>query len=174
LEPNRPKVIFAEAEPELNTKPSDLAGVTGAGTVTSPSTANGAHAMHDARDCHRKAEALATLAVFSRKCPPLPREGATLAGPRGGGSARGRESGTEPAAGNDFGERAFFGREEPIMTKRELIEPTKADKRFARRDDKGHFTDDQTDVGKSLAADQRQRSKTPAKKGEGDRGDRQS
>jgi hypothetical protein len=52
------------------------------------------------------------------------------------------------------------------MTKRELIEPDKGDKRFARRDDKGHFTDDQTDVGRSLAADQRQHSKTPAKKGE--------
>ena len=60
------------------------------------------------------------------------------------------------------------------MAKRDLIEPKKGDKRFARRDDKGHFTDDQTDVGRSLAADQRQLSKTPAKKGEGDRGDRQN
>jgi hypothetical protein len=60
------------------------------------------------------------------------------------------------------------------MTKRDLIEPNKSDKRFARRDDQGQFTDDQTDVGKSLAADQRQQSKTPAKKGQGDRGDRQS
>lgn len=60
------------------------------------------------------------------------------------------------------------------MTTRELIEPKKGDKRFARRDDQGHFTQDQTDVGRSLAADQRQHSKTPAKKGEGDRGDRQT
>ena len=60
------------------------------------------------------------------------------------------------------------------MTKRDLIEPNKSDKRFARRDDQGQFTDDQTDVGKSLAADQRQHSKTPAKMGQGDRGDRQS
>jgi hypothetical protein len=59
------------------------------------------------------------------------------------------------------------------MTKRELIEPNKGDKRFARRDEKGHFTDDQADVGKSLAADRRQHSKTPAKPGQGDRGDRQ-
>jgi hypothetical protein len=59
------------------------------------------------------------------------------------------------------------------MTKRELIEPNKGDKRYARRDDKGQFTDDQTDVGRSLAADRRQHSKTPAKPGEGDRGDRQ-
>jgi hypothetical protein len=60
------------------------------------------------------------------------------------------------------------------MTKRELIEPHAGDKRYARRDDQGHFTDDQADVGKSLAADQRQHSKTPAKPGQGDRGDRQA
>jgi hypothetical protein len=60
------------------------------------------------------------------------------------------------------------------MTKRKLIEPTKGDKRYARRDEKGHFTEDQVDVGKSLAADQRQHSKAPAKPGEGDRGDRQT
>ena len=34
------------------------------------------------------------------------------------------------------------------MTKREIIEPNPGDKRYARRDDKGHFTSDQTDVGK--------------------------
>ena len=60
------------------------------------------------------------------------------------------------------------------MTKRELIEPQAGDKRYARRDSHGHFTADQTDVGKSLAADQRQHSKTPAKPGQGDRGDRQA
>ena len=60
------------------------------------------------------------------------------------------------------------------MTKRELIEPNKGDKRYARRDGDGKFTGDQVDVGKSLAADQRQDSKTPAKPGQGDRGDRQS
>lgn len=59
------------------------------------------------------------------------------------------------------------------MPGREIIEPHKGDKRYARRDDHGRFTDDQTDVGRSSAADQRQHSKTPAKKGEGDRGDRQ-
>lgn len=59
------------------------------------------------------------------------------------------------------------------MSRRETIEPTAGDKRYARRDDKGHFTDDQTDVGKSSAADQRQHSKTAAKPGYGDRGDRQ-
>ena len=56
---------------------------------------------------------------------------------------------------------------------RERID-TGADKRYVRRDEKGHFTEDQVEVGRSSAADQRQHSKTPAKKGEGDRGDRQS
>lgn len=59
------------------------------------------------------------------------------------------------------------------MTKRELIEPTPGDKRYARRDNQGQFTNDQADVGESLAADQRQHSKTPAKPGQGDHGDRQ-
>jgi hypothetical protein len=53
---------------------------------------------------------------------------------------------------------------------RELID-TGNDKRYVRRDEKGRFKD-VTDVGRSLAADRRQHSKTPAKKGEGDRGDR--
>ena len=47
------------------------------------------------------------------------------------------------------------------MTKRELIEPASGDKRYVRRDDEGHFTE-QVDVGKSLAADQRQHSATKA------------
>ena len=51
------------------------------------------------------------------------------------------------------------------MANRELID-TGNDKRYVRRDDQGHFTQDQTDVGKSSAADQRQHSKTPAKKGQ--------
>ncbi len=56
--------------------------------------------------------------------------------------------------------------------KREEIEPNKGDKRYARRDEKGQFTDSQDDVGKSLAQDQRQQAKTESKKGQGDRGDR--
>ncbi|WP_296598801.1 hypothetical protein [Phenylobacterium sp.] len=59
------------------------------------------------------------------------------------------------------------------MANRELVD-TGNDKRYVRRDDQGHFTKDQTDVGKSSAADQRQHSKTAAKKGQGDRGDRQN
>ena len=57
------------------------------------------------------------------------------------------------------------------MTKRELIVPTPGDKRFVRRDDKGEFKQ-QVDAGESAAADQRQHSKTKAKSGQGDRGDR--
>jgi len=38
------------------------------------------------------------------------------------------------------------------MRKREVIEPHKSDKRYARRDEQGQFTDSQTNVGRSLAA----------------------
>ena len=58
-----------------------------------------------------------------------------------------------------------------MPSKRTLIEPKKGDKRYVRRDDKGQFTDDQVDVGKSLAADRRKHSKTVAPKGQGDHGD---
>jgi hypothetical protein len=58
------------------------------------------------------------------------------------------------------------------MSKRELIEPTPGDKRYVRRDEKGHFKEE-VDVGKSSAVDQRQHSDSPAKPGQGDRGDRQ-
>lgn len=54
---------------------------------------------------------------------------------------------------------------------RELIEPTPGDKRYIRRNQGGQVTENQVDVGKSLAADQRTKAKTVAKKGDGDRGD---
>jgi hypothetical protein len=54
--------------------------------------------------------------------------------------------------------------------KRELIEPTPGDKRFVRRDEKGQFKD-VVDVGRSLAADRRSKSKTAVPAGQGDRGD---
>lgn len=60
------------------------------------------------------------------------------------------------------------------MTDRERIDTTPGEpggSRFIRRDDKGHFTEDQVDVGRSLAADRRQEAKTTVKKGQGDRGD---
>lgn len=56
------------------------------------------------------------------------------------------------------------------MSRRELID-TGADKRYVRRDDEGRFKESD-DVGRSLAADVRQAAKTPAKPGQGDRGDR--
>ena len=55
--------------------------------------------------------------------------------------------------------------------KRETIEPHHGDKRFARRDKEGQFTQDQVDVGKSLAADRRQHAKTVVPEGQGDKGD---
>jgi hypothetical protein len=54
--------------------------------------------------------------------------------------------------------------------KRELIEPTPGDKRYVRRDKEGKFKD-VVDVGKSLAADRRSKSKTLVKPGQGDKGD---
>ena len=59
------------------------------------------------------------------------------------------------------------------MSDRELIEPNKGDKRYVRRDDQGRFKESD-DVGRSLAADQRQKAKTVARKGQGDRGDRKA
>jgi hypothetical protein len=53
---------------------------------------------------------------------------------------------------------------------RELID-TGTDKRYVRRDDHGRFKESD-DVGRSHATDQRRESKTKARKGEGDRGDR--
>ena len=58
-----------------------------------------------------------------------------------------------------------------MAQKRELIEPNEGDKRFIRRDEEGKFTEDQVDVSRSLSQDARQHSKTPAKKGQGDKGD---
>ena len=54
--------------------------------------------------------------------------------------------------------------------KRELIEPTKGDKRFVRRKADGTFGKT-VDVGKSLTADRKTTAKTKVPKGQGDRGD---
>jgi len=59
--------------------------------------------------------------------------------------------------------------EKKHSSERELID-TGRDKRYVRRDEKGQFKESD-DVGRSLAADRRQHSKTKAKKGQGDRGD---
>jgi hypothetical protein len=53
---------------------------------------------------------------------------------------------------------------------RELID-TGTDKRYVRRDKEGRFKESD-DVGRSLAADRRQKAKTIVKSGQGDRGDR--
>jgi len=58
-----------------------------------------------------------------------------------------------------------------VARKREMIEPNEGDKRFARRDAAGRFTEDQSNVGRSLSADRRSKSKTVVPKGMGDRGD---
>lgn len=57
------------------------------------------------------------------------------------------------------------------MSSREIIEPHKGDKRYARRDSQGQFTEKQVKVGKSLSADRRTKAKTTVPKGQGDRGD---
>jgi hypothetical protein len=54
--------------------------------------------------------------------------------------------------------------------KRELID-TGRDKRFVRRDSQGQFKESD-DVGRSLASDQRRKSRSKAKSGHGDKGDR--
>jgi hypothetical protein len=54
--------------------------------------------------------------------------------------------------------------------KRELIAP-RGDKRYIRRDAKGRI-DESDDVSQSLSQDRRRKAKTPAKAGQGDRGDR--
>ena len=55
--------------------------------------------------------------------------------------------------------------------KRTLIEPHPGDKRYVRRDAKGRIKES-VDVGRSLAADRRSKSKTRSKPGQGDKGDR--
>ena len=46
------------------------------------------------------------------------------------------------------------------------------EKRYIRRDEEGRFTDDQVDVGRSLAKDRQQHAKHTAPEGQRDRGDR--
>ncbi|HEX4632087.1 MAG TPA: hypothetical protein VH188_14100 [Chthoniobacterales bacterium] len=55
-------------------------------------------------------------------------------------------------------------------SKRTLIEPHKGDRRYVRRNKKGEFKKE-VDVGRSLAADRRTKSKTKVPKGQGGRGD---
>lgn len=57
------------------------------------------------------------------------------------------------------------------MSSREVIKPYKNDARYIRRAEGGQFTDNQTAIGKSLAADRRTKAKKVVAKGQGDRGD---
>ena len=63
------------------------------------------------------------------------------------------------------------GAKRSTSAKRTLIEPHKGDKRYIRRDAKGRIKES-VDVGRSLSADKRRKSKTKAKAGSGDKGDR--
>jgi hypothetical protein len=73
---------------------------------------------------------------------------------------------------NDFAPREFIGMPTTRRktSRRTLIEPHKGDRRYVRRNKKGQFKT-QVNVGRSLAADRRRKSKTKAAKGQGDRGD---
>ena len=55
-------------------------------------------------------------------------------------------------------------------SRRELID-TGRNTMYARRDEQGRFKE-MDDVGRSLGADRRQKAKTKAGRGQGDRGDR--
>jgi hypothetical protein len=59
------------------------------------------------------------------------------------------------------------------INKREIIQSHADDKRDARRDENGQFTDDQVNVGKSLPAEPRSKAKTVVPKGQGDHGDQE-
>ena len=58
-----------------------------------------------------------------------------------------------------------------MAQKRELTEPNPGDKRYVRRDAEGKFTENQVDVGRSLAADNNQSAKSETQSGQGDKGD---
>ena len=53
---------------------------------------------------------------------------------------------------------------------RELVEPSRGDKRYQRRDAKGRFAESD-DVGRSLASDIKQAARHKVESGQGDKGD---
>jgi hypothetical protein len=55
-------------------------------------------------------------------------------------------------------------------SKRTVLEPHKGDRRYVRRNKTGQFKKE-VNVGRSLAADRRQKARTKVAKGQGDRGD---
>ncbi len=58
-----------------------------------------------------------------------------------------------------------------MAAKREEIEPNSGDKRYIRRDEKGRFTTDQVDEGRSLSQDRKRKAKSTTTPGQGDKGD---
>lgn len=57
------------------------------------------------------------------------------------------------------------------MSSRVVIQPPKSDKRDLRRDEHGHFIENQVNVGKSLSADRGQKARILVPNGQGDGGD---
>jgi len=86
----------------------------------------------------------------------------TMGGSKSTGSAKNKTSGSKTTRGTAR-----------KTSKRTLIEPHKGDKRYVRRDKLGEFKSE-VNVGRSLAADRRRKSKTKVGKGQGDRGDSSS
>jgi hypothetical protein len=64
------------------------------------------------------------------------------------------------ARSTNSADSAISYKESIMVSKRELIEPHKGDKRYVRRDDKGHFNKE-VNVGRSLAADRRPMRRRP-------------
>ena len=60
-----------------------------------------------------------------------------------------------------------------VTARRELVD-TGTNKLFVRRNERGTSFKEVVDVGRSLAADRRQKAKRIAKPGQGDKGDRRS
>jgi hypothetical protein len=128
---------------------------------TSASRATGTRATGTRSTGTRAAGTRATGARSSTKRTATARKTTTRAATTVG---RGRSAGSTRSAGS-------AGRPQG---KRERIDTTpgkSGGSRYIRRDSAGHFTKDQTTVGRSLAADRRTAAKTKAAKGSKDRGD---
>ena len=79
--------------------------------------------------------------------------------------------GSAVAARKVMKKKSTSTRRKSTASKRELIEPHPGDKRYVRRDARGRIKESD-EVGRSLSADRRRKSKTRAKRGQGDKGDR--
>ena len=96
--------------------------------------------------------------------------GAVAAGVAAKKSANKRKSAASKSTAKAAPKKAK-SRKSASSSKRTLIEPHAGDKRYIRRDAKGRIKES-VDVGRSLSADRRHKSKTKAKSGSGDKGDR--